>query len=349
MQLLQCENCRRQLGAEQLECPRRNLGQEKLCPYRVEESRLPSSNWGLMWLVGLGITLVPLTAILIGGVLPFWIPLVLLPLMLIGLFMMGFAVYQLLGRRKTIFNPQSGQAWQQTTVLGLPLDQTIISSIEKIPWKGAAARSLRYPASVAELCRQGKAPDMFAAALLQLLAQQVISLGEVKVYRRIGKPGRMYVLLPGEKYGATEVQGQLETRLAGAVGQAHRADREFEFQGRRYARTCRSVLCLEDVIQMVFEGGKMSPDQFLIREVVGKEAALLGLGEVEGHVIQKFSPGVNVLGKVSLDVRSVDQLKRDFWTSQPEHAQDLLAQLDLLVHAMTTSIRDTNPKSANQA
>jgi len=179
MKSAQCETCRRPLGVEQLGCPRRNLGEENLCPYQVEESRLPSADWGFMFFVGLGISLIPLMAILIGESLPLWISAVLLPFMLFGLVIMGIGLYSLFGRQKIIFNPDTGQAWQQTRILGIPVGQTVTSAIETIPWQGGPARGLRYPASVAELCRGGKAAQLITAAVLQMLAQGVIMLGEV--------------------------------------------------------------------------------------------------------------------------------------------------------------------------
>ena len=338
---MECDTCRRPLGVEQLNCPRRNLGQETLCPYQVEQTRQDPGEWRWMLFVGLGISLIPVMAILIGENIPFLVILVLMPFLLVGLAIIGGGISRLFGRQHTIFNPVTGQTWQQTKIFGLAVSQTETSSVELIPWLGAPARILRYPASVVELYRVGKASEVFSTALLQLAAQQVVAIGQVKAYRKLRKPSTEYVLQPGEKYQEAEVWGELEKRLASVVNQANCEAAKFEYQGKQYPRTHRAVLCLEDVIRMVFEVGEKGLLSFQLSRVVGEEAVGLGLGEMKGKLIPKFSPGKNTLGKVSLDIRSVDQLHRDFWITQPEHARDLLAQIDLSILSLVSSNKDT--------
>jgi hypothetical protein len=345
---VECETCRRRLGIEQLECPRRNLGEENLCPYRVEQTQLASGEWGCMLFVGLGISLIPITAFLMGEILPFWVVAVMMPLLLVGVIIMGTGVYLKLGKQQTIFNPATGQTWQQTKVFGLPVTQTETSAIEVIPWMSARARVLRYPASVAEFYRGGKVSGLLSTALLQLAAQGVVAIGQVMVYRKFRRPGGLYVLLPGEMYGKVEIQGAIEKQLAVIVGKARIESAEFDHQGKKYSRTHRAVLCLEDVIRMMLEDGQENKDQLLVIEIVMEEAIGLGLGELKGKLVSKFSPRKNTLGKISLDIRSIDQLHHDFWTNQPEHARDLLAKIDLLSLSLTTSKKDTAVKLIGQ-
>ncbi len=331
---MQCETCRRELGPEQLNCPRRNLGKENLCPYQVEQTRLNSDGWEWMLFLGLVISLIPVTGLLIGEMLPLWIRLVLSPLLLVGLYLMGGGFSLMFGRQLTIFNLSTGQTWQQTKIFGVPISWMETSVIEVIPWLGAPARILRYPASVAELCRNRHAPELFATALLQLVAQDVVRIGQVHIRRKWRKPSTVYVLVAGKAYGEAVIQGKFERRLAEVVGQAISEEAEFELDGDHYPRTHRSILSLEDAIRMVFgiHPGEHEPFQFQL--FVGGEAVELGLGEFKGKQFSKFSPGKNTMGKISLDLRSVDLLHHDFWTTQPDHARDLLAQIDLLIHSL---------------
>jgi len=118
------------------------------------------------------------------------------------------------------------------------------------------------------------------------------------------------------------------------IGQASSAAAEFELDGNHYLRTYRSVLCLEDAIRMVFGIHSRGGAPFRVHQFVGGEAVELGLGEFTDKQFSKFLPGDNAIGKISLDLRSIDLLHHDFWTTQPDHARDLLAQIDLLTHSL---------------
>ena len=345
---MQCETCRRALGPEQLKCPRRNLGKENLCPYRVEQTRLNSDGWGWMLFVGLVISLIPVTGLLIGEVLPLWIRLVLALLLLIGFYLMGSSFSLLFGRQLTIFNLTTGQAWQQTKFFGVPITWMETSAVEILPWTGASARILRYPASVAEWCRNRNAPGVFSTALLQLVAQGVVSIGQVGIRRRWRRPSRVYVLVPGEEYGKAAVQGKFEKRLADVVGQANSEGMEFEMDGNHYPRSYRSILCLEDAIRIFFGIHPRESEPFQFYHLVGGEAVELGVGEFIENPFPKILPGKNAMGKISLDLRSIDLLHHDFWTTQPEHARDVLAQIDLLVHSQVPREPEVVAKSASR-
>ena len=345
---MQCETCRRELGPEQLKCPRRNLGKENLCPYRVEQTRLNSDGWGWMLFVGLIISLIPVTGLLIGEVLPLWIRLVLVSLLLVGLYLMGSGFSLLFGRQLTSFNLTTGQAWQQTKIFGVPISWMEISAVEVLPWWGTSARILRYPASVAEWCRNRNAPGLFSTALLQLVAQGVVTIGQVNIRRRWRRPSKVYVLVTGEEYGKAAVQGKFEKRLADVVGQSISESVEFEMDGNHYPRTYRSVLCLEDAIRIFFGIDLRGSEPFQVHHLVGGEAVELGLGEFREKPFPKYSPGKNAMGKISLDLRSIDLLHHDFWTTQPDHARDMLAQIDLLVHSQVPREPEVVAKSASR-
>jgi len=287
-----------------------------------------------MLFVGLIVSLVPVPGFLIGEVIPLWVRLVFSPLLVVGVYMMGTGLYMIFGSQLALFNLATGQAWQQGEIFGLPVSQTKTSAVEIIPWMGAPARVLRYPASVAELCRERNAAEFFATALLQLTAQGVVNIGQVTIHRRWRKPSRVYVLVPGEGYGEAVVQGKFEKRLIEVVGQARVGAAYFELDGTPYTRSFRSVLCLEDAIRMVFGIDQKDGAPLQVYRIVEEEAVELGLGAFGEKRLAAFKPGKNSQGKISLDLRSIDLLHHDFWTTYPEHARDLLAQIDLITLPM---------------
>lgn len=302
-----------------------------------------------MLFFGLILSLIPIIGMLMGEMFPFWTRLVLSPLLLVGLYLIGSALYLVFGRRLSIFNPATGQSWQQTRIFGVPITISETSAIEIIPWMGAPARVLRYPASVAELCRNRYAPALFSTALLQLVAQGVVAIGLVKIYRKGRNPSQVYVLVPGEAYGQVDIQGKFERRLVDVVGQALSEAAEFELDGNQTPRTQRSVLCLEDAVRMVFGLQQRDSERFDVDRFVGEEAVELGLGEFSGNQFLRFTPGNNAMGKISLDLRSIDLLHHDFWTTQPDHATDLLAQIDIFMHAMLPAGPKVAARSTSRA
>lgn len=330
---VKCESCRRTLGKELLACPRRDIGAKSTCQYRVEEARMPSTGWGCLLVFGLGAALIPVIAYLIGQGMPLWVKAVLSPALVVGGVSVVGVVYQLFGKQTTIFNPVNGKTWQQTSLLGIPVLHTTTSAIEEIPWSGALARELRYPASVAELYRDGSASDVVSTALLQLMAQGVVSLGVVRITHPLRRVEMLYVLRPGEKFALDSVRGRLETRIRDVVGLSGCPDAAIRFEERDHPRMHRAVLTLEDVLVMVFAGGQPDPRKYLVSELVGVEAEETGLGVVRGIRQKQFAPGPNTRGKIALDIQSIDQLHRDFWTTAPEHAQEVLARIDLLIHS----------------
>lgn len=334
---MKCETCRRNLGKELLNCPRRNIGENSTCPYQVEQTRVASAGWGCLVAFGFGVGLIPVIAYLIGQGLPLWIKGVLTPLLLVGAFSVFAGIYQLFGRQTIIFNISNGQTWLEYSLFGITILQSTTSAIEDIPWVGSPARGLRYPASVAELYRDGSASEMFSTALLQLMAQGVVTLGEVKISHRFRRNERRYILHPGEMFGAIALNGRLEQRIAEVVGLSRSPEAMIFFEGWLHPRAHRAVLTLEDVLVMVFGGGQPNPTEYLVTEVVGNDAEELDLGEVRGIRQKKLTAGPNTRGKIALDIQSIDQLHRDFWTTAPDHAQEILAQIDLLIHSPVVS------------
>ncbi len=328
---MRCSNCRRRLGKDLLSCPRRDEGKRSTCQFQVEQRHLPKKGWGMLVAVGLVVALMPVIAYLIGKGLPLWVKGVLSPFLLFGGGAIVTGVFQFLGKETIVFNPVSGQSWRQITLLGIPVSGSVSGAIERIPWQGAPARVMRYPASVASLYRQDSAPDIFSIAMLQLVAQDVILLGQIAVKNQLGRGKLIYVLQPGAQYASGAVHGSLEQRIWEIVGQAGYPGSNFHFKGKDYERLYRSALTLEDVLLMVFEGGQPNPEKFLVSEIVGKEAEELSLGMIRGERVKKLNPGPNTMGKIALDIRSVEQLYRDFWTTDPEHAREILARIDLFI------------------
>lgn len=328
---VRCSNCRRTLGKEMLSCPRRDIGDESTCQFQAEIHRLPKKGWAGLVFIGLGISLLPVIAYLFGSGLPLWIKGILTPLLIFGIGAMLTGVYQLLGKETVLFNPVTGQCWQQITLLGIPIMESRSGAIEPIPWQGAQARVMRYPASVTALYRQDSAPDIFSTAMLHLAAQEVIQLGQITVIDRIRRRKSVYVLWPGKRYHAAEVAGSLERRIWEIAGQANCYDPVFSFQGKTYPRLYRSALTLEDVVLMTFEGGQQNPGNFLVTEIVGKEAEALSLGDIRGERVKKLNPGPNTRGKIALDIHSIEQLYRDFWITDPDRASEILSRIDLFI------------------
>lgn len=312
-------------------CPRRDIGEKCTCQFRVEHHRLSEKGWAGLVFIGLGIALLPVIAYLFGDGLPFWVKGVLTPMLIFGGGTMLTGVYQILGKETILFNPVTGQSWQQITLFGIPIMESISGEITPIPWQGAQARVMRYPASVTALYRQDSAPDIFSTAMLHLIAQGAIQLGVIPVTNRLRRKKLVYVLQPGERYYTAEVTGSLERRIWEIVGQADYAGNAFSFRGKSYPRLYRSALSLEDVVLMIFEGGQPNPGNFLVTEIVGKEAGALSLGEIRGERIKKLNPSPNTRGKIALDIRSIEQLYRDFWVTDPDHASEILARIDLFI------------------
>lgn len=328
---VKCSNCRRNLGKELLSCPRRNIGEKGTCQFQVDQHRLPRKGWAGLVFIGLGIALLPIIAYFFREGLPLWVKGVLTPMLIFGGGAMLTGVFQLLGTETILYNPHTGQCWQQITLFGIPFSESVSGAIEPIPWQGAQARVMRYPASVTALYRQDSATDIFSTTMLYLIAQEVIQLGQITVTSRVRRRKSVYVLRPGERYLDTDVTGNLEQRIWEIVGQANSYNKAFSFRGKSYPRLYPSALSLEDVVLMTFEGGQQNPGNFLVTEIVGKEAEALSLGEIRGERIKKLNPGKNTRGKIALDIHSIEQLYRDFWVSDPNHASEILARVDLFI------------------
>ncbi|MEJ2759712.1 MAG: hypothetical protein P8046_14625, partial [Anaerolineales bacterium] len=241
-----------------------SIGDKSTCHFRVDHHGLPKKGWAGLVFVGLAIALLPIIAYLFGEGLPVWVKGVLTPMLIFGVGAMLSGIYQLLGKVTVLYNTVTGQSWQQVSLFGIPIMESVSGTIEPIPWQGPQARVMRYPASVAGLYRQDSAPDIFSTSMLQLIAQGVIQLGQITVTNRIHRRKSVYVLRPGERYWDTEVVGSLERRIWEIVGQANCEETDFTFQGKSYPRLVRSVLTLEDVVLMTFEGGQQNPGNFLV-------------------------------------------------------------------------------------
>ena len=175
---------------------------------------------------------------------------------------------------------------------------------------------MRYPASVAELFRQGSAADMVSTALLQLVAQGVAAIGISRVSKRFGRAVWRYRLV-GQQATVNEIKGTLEQRIYASILAGPPAG-----------------LPLGQLIEQLFEGGQASPRNYLVDEIVGPEAEALGLGEVRGKVKRSLVAAPNTVGRIARDIKSIEQLHRDFWVTMPEHATELLAEIDQQVIMM---------------
>jgi hypothetical protein len=244
----------------------------------------------------------------------------------VGLWLIFIGCYRQWGMRKRGSNPSTGQTWQCTTLFGIELDWSWHSGFYPVTWPGSPARIIRYPASVAEFCRQGNGVDIVSTAMLQLFAQGILSLGKQQTQRRFGRQQVGWLVLPGNSFDTADPLGALESRMV-----------------EIFVAADQPVMLLEDFLDALFEGGQPQPRNYLIDRYVGPEAVGLGLGKVIGVRQRSLAPAPTASAKIGRDIQSVEQLYRDLWTSSPEEAADLLFQLDRqvirLMRKGTSSLR----------
>jgi len=318
-----CEICRRPLGTAQLECPRRGFDDERRCAYQLEHGRITPGPLAVNLILGLAFIGIGAGLWLPagGGETGFPASVFVLILALGGLFLSTW-VYRKFGRRFRAVNPVTGQEIRQTSLFGVRITQTLIAPVVRAAWQGSPAREMRYPASVAELYRQGSGADLVSTALLQLIAQEAVTIGISRISKRIGRGSWRYRIV-GEGASLEEIKGALEQRIY-----------------RLVLAGLPAGLPLNDLIEQLFDGGKRSPRNYLVDEIVGPEAEALGLGEVRGKVKRTLVAGPNTVGRIARDIQSIEQLYRDFWVTMPEHAQVLLAEIDQLVIMMVQTRQD---------
>jgi len=301
-----CERCRKPLGNRQFDCPRRHADGDENCAYQVEVGRTTKSGSLLLVLggvvFGLGLWLLGADPQASTGKLIF---------AAIGLLLFLIGIYRIWGRYQIGGNPVTGQTWQRTTLFGIELAWVWQSGFQRVGWAGSPARVIRYPASVAEFCRQGTAVDIVSTALLQLFAQGILSLGKQITQRRYLRQQIRYLVFTGDAIEHEDPLGELESRLVEIV-----------------STTALKGLPLADILDALFEGGHPQPRNFLIDRYIGPEAAALGLGKVIGVRQRALAPALNATAKMGRDIQSVEQLYRDLWITSPKEATDLLFQMD---------------------
>ncbi len=325
--MMLCEKCSRPLGPELQTCPQRDEG---ACPYQVAHNRLEIEQRGRAVWGGLALCLVAAASWWLPT-LALWARVGVAALFVLGVGMALTGVLCLAREQTILYNLDTGQSWQKTTFLKIPLNQKTVGPRQPLPWLGSPGRWMRYPASVAALYRGGNAADMIATALLQLLAHEEILLYRAESKARFGNGRCLFVFTPGPGIGSAPVSGGLEARILEAVALAQVDSPDFDFHGGHFPRSCRALLTLEDLLVLVFEGEKAQPNNYMIGEVVGPEAEALNLGLIKGKRALYLAPHNNTRGRIGLDIRSVEQLHRDFWTTYPEVAKDLLIEIDLLI------------------
>ena len=312
-----CEVCRKPLGKAQLECPRRGLEGERGCAYQIESGRIAPGPLLVNLILGLAFIGLGAEPWLLAEGNPEALPVSAFALFLVlGILLLGTWIYRMFGRTLRAVNPASGQEIRQTSLFGVRITETVIEPVTPVPWQGSPAREMRYPASVAELFRQGSAADMVSTALLQLVAQGAAMIGISRVSKRFGRAVWRYRLV-GEQAELNEIKGTLEQRIYASILAGPPAG-----------------LPLGQLIEQLFEGGQASPRNYLVEEIVGPEAEALGLGEVRGKVKRSLVAAPNTVGRIARDIQSIEQLHRDFWVTMPEHATELLAEIDQQVIMM---------------
>jgi hypothetical protein len=212
-----CEFCGRPLGEERLDCPERPRG---FCPFEKESlSSGPAPNLALI-LIGIVTLLVVIWRLGSG-----FGPGVLLGA-LVGLAFIGIGLYVRIPGEMQLYNPESGLKWNRRSILGIPLNPTILMGGRMLPMDLQPLRPLHFPASVIKLPETGgklgtpeiePAVAVFRAAVVGLLTQ-----GLVDIYRPEAFSLRQHEWLRLEQhiYVARIADGVEPTVAHGALEQA---------------------------------------------------------------------------------------------------------------------------------
>jgi hypothetical protein len=151
-----------------------------------------------------------------------------LPFVLVGLALTLSGLYQLVGKRETYFNPDTGAMLHRGTLLGIAWREKVGSPLQHIPIDIPPIEAGEYPPSISLLredlpgSRRSQkdwydyATTLFKASLISLLTQNIFSLyqattTESSIWGR-GKPETETFLRPGKNFRAS-LNGELENRI----------------------------------------------------------------------------------------------------------------------------------------
>jgi hypothetical protein len=140
-------------------------------------------------------------------------------------------LYWALGRRVTLLHQESSAMWQRTSLLGMPIEQTVVTDVEPLSLLLDLSWSPRFPASVAALSiadppsyrkrarrrRYPQAVYLFQATLLSLLARRAIAIQRATAHRSwLGLWHRHvdeHLFVPGHSMRRQTVVGAVEQRI----------------------------------------------------------------------------------------------------------------------------------------
>jgi hypothetical protein len=239
--MIRCERCGEVVDAQRIRCPHMATGG---CPYELRRAAVrPRAGWVL---VAFGVLFAWPCFVLGRAVLTFrpqelrwfeyWLSLFLFGLVLcVTLLLLVPGLYWALGRRTTLTHRQRGATWRRTTLLGIPVAQTVVPAAERLSLLLDLSWSPRFPASVASLSvldppsyrkgpgrrRYSQAVYLFQATVMSLLARRAIVIQRVTTYRSwLGlwhTHADEYLFVPGDSMRRTTVVGAVEQRILDAL------------------------------------------------------------------------------------------------------------------------------------
>lgn len=286
-----CDNCSQSLGAELLNCNLRNLGK---CPFRAKTEKFLSSNVLGYVVFGMG----SFFALLGLTLLPFGLIFSLFGLLFA--FIGGFIAF---GKRTSIFNKSTGQLWQQASLFGFVLSQTVSSHYKWLYIETHSESLPQYPASLIALSKYYNsesskeeslniATEIFLETLLDLKARQFIEIKYSHTtennFLKTGKDRLVFIISPGVAVWQSTIYGELEDRIIRtAVEWDKREDTDIKFKNLQHSRWTSCYLTLADMITIVFEGKQNNPANWLTHNLIGSEVTQNGWGQLRGNWIQK--------------------------------------------------------------
>lgn len=321
-----CERCGQPLGPQLLNCPERSSG---TCPYLVSSSgTIVEPRYGISAIIfGLAIGIVGA----IGIDFPWFST-------LFAIIFVALGIYMAWGRRVMLYNPETGQMWEQLSIFSVPVRYITTSPFTPVPSSGQISYALQYPVSVAMLTlyhqRRNRsikawisyAAQVFYATLLSLVAQEALELKVVTVRKGLFFfiSRRMFVLVPGRKAYEAPVEGLLENRiLQGVLEWSQKLLPSINFQNHVYSRKLRHCVTLHDIVLLVLRRSWSSPGRRLVSSIVGKDAAQRGLGEMGGLLNTRFKLADAGIGLLEADYAVAQSLIEQFAIQNPDVSMEL--------------------------
>lgn len=260
--------------------------------------------------------------------------------LLVGLALTLSGLYQLVGKRDTYFNPDTGAMIHRGTLMGISWHEKVRSPLKHISIDIPPIEPGPYPVSISLLRedRPGKgkewydyAATLIKACLIHLLTQDVLSLHwatttESSIWGK-GKPQTEMILQRGNNFEAS-LDGVLENRLMMVM----RDWSSLEKQGDRllYPQGPTVGKFTEQFLRRYLGGFQMAVN------TVYKDAAKRGLGTAN-PLTMRWKPDMAYAGQLRLEQERVRHLIKTFALQYP----DLDRALHNQIRAEIVSVEST--------